>query len=842
MKLIKIRIGIYIAAFLLTAIFTYMFALKTTVSTTDTTSMKDATLPLVYMTTESGIKYNSLHGYTGDVNPTEIRDVITPIEADRNLQVSMNLYQSDIQGISYEIRTMDAETLVERTEVKDYTEKNQILTADFQFKNLLEEDTEYLLKIIVDTEDNGGVAYYTRIMILDQADVDGKLQYVMNLSKDTFSEDTLSNLTSKIEPDSTGDNTTLGRVTIHSKLAQFGFGGLNPEIISDVWPTLNEIDGSRASITLNYTAATTEDEQEQQYAVKEYFRINQVDSTVTYVYNYDRWMDQVFDPDNAITVDGDIYLGITSGDPVQMMADENGNFTAFVRNQTLWCYNAEKNAIVKVFSFHQEDSDGLREDNDEHAIKILGVDTSGNIRYVVYGYMNRGVHEGALGVSVCEYDSANKTSTELAFIPRTEPYKVIEQDIDTLIYINEKNILYFYENGSIYYLDYKTKEYMIVADDVVKDSCKMSDLGSVFIYQKGENSYSCDQVQVLHLDTGVIYPIQAEEGDYIQALGFIDGNIVYGQAHQNMIEVNEDGNVNFPMYKITLIDENHKVVREYNKEGIYVTSAEFDGAKILFNRAKLDESNNLVAIDSDEMLSNLEDSTDELSIYEGTTEARQKELYIEPLVTGLSQTVSVSEADYVFPSDASVYIGSDDTDDQTYFYSYGYGSLNEVSTQLSDVIAAASGSGGVVVDTMGQVIWTRYKETSAMLDIPAAYWKAAGNSQVAATDLLVDLEGITGTSTEYYDQGYTTIDCLEKLAGSVVNLTGCPVENVLFFIGNGHPVLAKTGSNTYEVIYGYDSSTITTIDFTTGQSKNYSYTDFNNTIANYGDVLMTIGE
>ena len=54
---------------------------------------------------------------------------------------------------------------------------------------------------------------------------------------------------------------------------------------------------------------------------------------------------------------------------------------------------------------------------DGHKIKILNVDEGGNVIFLVYGYMNRGRHEGQVGISVYYYDSTVNTVEEMAYIP-----------------------------------------------------------------------------------------------------------------------------------------------------------------------------------------------------------------------------------------------------------------------------------------------------------------------------------------------------------------------------------------------------------------------------------------
>ena len=47
-----------------------------------------------------------------------------------------------------------------------------------------------------------------------------------------------------------------------------------------------------------------------------------------------------------------------------------------------------------MFSFRGYEGIDSRENYGEHDIKIVGVDEVGSVDYIVYGYMNRGIHEG----------------------------------------------------------------------------------------------------------------------------------------------------------------------------------------------------------------------------------------------------------------------------------------------------------------------------------------------------------------------------------------------------------------------------------------------------------------
>lgn len=50
--------------------------------------------------------------------------------------------------------------------------------------------------------------------------------------------------------------------------------------------------------------------------------------------------------------------------------------------------------VTQVFSFRKTENGDFRDSRVQHDIKIIRVSEEGDIDFVVYGYMNRGTHEG----------------------------------------------------------------------------------------------------------------------------------------------------------------------------------------------------------------------------------------------------------------------------------------------------------------------------------------------------------------------------------------------------------------------------------------------------------------
>lgn len=838
MKGLRIRIILYVLVFIGAAILTYIFTIGKTVYNTNTNNMEAAGLPVVYMTAEGGLKYNFLHGYTGEVNEKLIHDAITPIDNSRRLVVSAKQYGCVVSGVSYEVTTPNQEVLIERNTISDYYGRNGVIIAELEFKDLLENGKEYLLKIILNTEKYGEVSYYTRMVKYENPDIVSKLTYVNDFSENTRTDENLSKVTAKLETSQAGDNTNLGRVDIHCKLSQVGFGTLQPELITERAFTITEIDEQRASIYVTYKAKTDDENGSFEYNIGEYYRIYQPDETVTYVYNFDRWMNQIFEPKSAMTSRGEIYLGIRSDTDINMKKSSNGNVTAFVIDGSVWTFSAPKNSFSEVFSFEDLSTDGVREEYGAHDFKLLNVYNNGNVEFLVYGYMNRGAHEGQLGISVCRYDAAKKMSQEIAFIPRTDSYEMIARDVEKLAYMNGSNILYIYSNNSVFYLNCETKEYMVAATEVISEASNLCEEKSIFAYQTGTDVNGCEELYILNLETGQISNKKAAQGEVLKILGFIDGNVVYGKMKKDMLIEGVDGDIITPMYAVAIMDENNKDIRMYKEIDVYITSASFTESQIIFERMAYDEEGKLRYIDTDSVLSSEEESGSKLAVVTRATDARQKEQYISLVVPG-DPKAGVNNCEYEYSDNSTVLISEIYEQEAEFYFAYGYGRLYRISQSLSEAMAFAYESGGVVVDSDANIIWNRYKETKKELSLPEGVYPLSGDSLADATNAVLLFAGKEADAKELYDGGYSILDCFELKFGEALNLTGSPIDYALYFVGNGHPLIAKTGENQYEMVYAYDSYYVYTCDFVEGKEKFYRKSIFDEQIAQYGSVLIT---
>src|SRR5699024_5026988 len=166
---------------------------------------------------------------------------------------------------------------------------------------------------------------------------------------------------------------------------------------------------------------------------------------------------------------GKINLGITDTD-VQYMSDSTGTILAFVQQGDLWSYNIETNKMTRVFSFRDTGSNDERNDINQHDIKIVRVSENGDIDFILYGYMNRGQHEGQVGTSVYHYSAEQNAMEEKFFLRSLKSYEFLREDIEKLAYFSQDGNLYLLLEQTLYKFQMEDKTYEAVQEQI-EDDC-----------------------------------------------------------------------------------------------------------------------------------------------------------------------------------------------------------------------------------------------------------------------------------------------------------------------------------------------------------------------------------
>ncbi len=655
-----------------------------------TTKQADATLPVMSFNLDK-IKINTLHGYTTEMDPTKMRDCVIPISDDRKLSLSISTYGMAVDRISYKIRSMDGKRLVADDEISSFSNKDNTIQADISMPNVMDENTEYLLVFTI-TSGQDNVYYYSRIMQTDGKAAAKVVEFAKKFHDETFIKEDKSFFTTYMET-TTGDRNTLAHVDLTSTVSQITWGSMAAAQYTNPVIALKEINDSYDVVTIDYVMSCVDGKGETEYYnVREYFRLRQTESRM-YVLNYERTANQIFNSENSFISDsGSVMLGIRSSE-AEYRANEAGSVICFVQDGDLYSYDINNGMIIKVFSFRDAEGIDERENWNHHDIKIVSVDEAGSIDFVVYGYMNRGTHEGEVGTGVYHYDGLAHTIDEEAFIPSKTSYEVLKAEMGKMLYLNEKNEFYLMMDDSLYRINLGSMSVKKVVEGLATGSYCASESNRYFAWVDSANQYSSNTIKVMDLKSGKTFEVKKGDDQYLRPLGFIGEDFIYGQANAADVVSDAAGNTTFPMNGLIIFDtSDQSELKTYTPSGGYVEKISVDGYTVTIDL--IAQNNGVYAeIGQDTIMNREADSKQKIALDTSQSDAK--------LTVSAISIAGGKKPDKLKQLTAQMTINSHDTtvdlkfDDNTvHFYVYAKGDVIFASDNISDAIKQANDSMG----------------------------------------------------------------------------------------------------------------------------------------------------
>jgi len=815
MKRFLIKAGVLIGVFIAGVIlFSNILNRK---ETANTKGMEYPTLPVMYMV-EAETTVNRMFGYRQEVEERAERESLTLLPTDRTLTLQLQPFDCKAQGISYQVTSLEDGSLVENGKVKNLTGDGSLQLASFKLDTPILMNQEYMLRFTVDIGAETPVYYYTRLVQRGGLNVGEYLKFVQNFYETCLNKEMSGDLASYLEPDSSASNSSFHNVTIHSSLDQVTWGSLGPELVKKAVPVIKEANETTVSVSMEYLISAKDSEgNTEYYGVQEFYRMRNSQDQIILL-DFERSAEQVFDGTLPVLTDTGINLGVTGKD-VQYVSNQSADIVAFVTSGELWSYNRSANKATKVFGFRSAGTPDERTENLNHEIKISKVAETGDISFVVFGYMSAGDHEGRLGISVYSYSAEQNVAEEKMFIPVSTSWEVMQQSLSMLSYVNGADMLYLYLGDSLYQINLQDAVCTVLQDDMNPDCFVVSDSQQSVAWMEEMDENSSSHVTVMSLETGKTMEVSAPAGEKVKALGFINEDFVYGLAHDTDIVSDVAGNITFAMYRICIQNIDGEIAKEYQKDGVYVTAVKRKEGLLELERATR-TGGGFTPADSDHIMNNIQNTEETVSIRLNVSERKGTQVAIVFTVNGKTKNLLVLKTQYIDQETVPEAVLELPAMSEDVYYVYGKGRLQNIFTKVNDAVKEADEQVGVVLNGRQQYVWERGNTKSSVKletsGIPEGILQAPIDEASVQQSL---------------GEGYT-----------VLNLTGCSLDNIYYQISNGYPVIAKISAEETAVIIGYDIYNIWLFTPATQEVKPVASDDAETLLASLGNVFVSYRE
>ncbi|MBQ6376267.1 MAG: hypothetical protein IJJ52_01380 [Lachnospiraceae bacterium] len=775
--------------------------------------LTDPTLPVVCIDVD-GNKVNRMNGYVTEMDVRNMRGGLIPVTTTRTIRVSYKAYHNKVRSVSYEVSTPDTGEVVENAKIGNFQADGDYMSATFSLSEPILMNREYPIRFTVTTESKD-VYYYARVIQRSDPITNLYVQFVYDFYEGCTNQAGASDLNTYLETDDTITNNSFTNVNIKSTLRQVTWGNLNPQIYRKAVPTIRDMSGETCSLTTDYMISAESDSGQEIYHVREFYRLRYYNSRMMLL-NFTRKALQVYNghSETAITASG-VNLGIADND-VQYVANAAADTVAFVQDGALWEYAASSDKLARVFSFREAGvGTDERDDNTDYGIKIVRVSEGGGIDFAVYGYMSRGEHEGRSGVAICHYNSESSTVTERSFIPYMKSFDLLEKDMEKLCYIGTENLAYLYLDRAVYSVDLSSRNAEQILHGIHPDCFVSSASHSRIAWMNAMDPYASSEITVMDLETGARRAIRSDSGQFLRTIGFLNDDLVYGIAEESDLVSGISGDVTFPMKKLLIEDGNGTVVKDYNPQGMWVTDVSMEPGLARLTRVKK-EGGVYVPAEGDNIINNrqAEESEVTVSLASSARQGVQVGLKFPRSVASLKPSITDFRIRYL---PQQVFVPEAVEDGLHLYYVYAYGRLMQIFTDPARAVLTADENVGVVLNEKGQYIYERgNKQTKTELanaDIPEAFL----SGMIDANDL-----------AEAVPENVT-----------VLNLTGCTLDQVLYQLSQGRAVVTRLGDGSIRVIVGYDRYNTLQYNFDTTEHFYMGINDSTNAMLEGGNVFVT---
>lgn len=782
-------------------------------TTDDRSDMNDAVLPEV-MVQFGDVLTNRMYGYRQPMEADFVRDSVTPLDTTKKLTLVVNPYDTKVRNLSYEIRTSDGSKVMENRTIKSLeTGSDGYLRTEIEISSGLLMNQEYSLQITLSTN-HGDAYYYTRVVSRSATYTEQYAKFAGDFVQMSLDKTQADNLAAYLETSDSASSRNFAGLNINSPLADVSWGNLNPQLSKAGIPVIKDINETTASISIEYEiSAQNENGNTEYYLVTDFYRMR-YDETRIRLLDFKRSASEIFDPSLSVISNSGLLLGVRSKD-VDYLTNEDGSVTAFTQNGALWSYVPDTGKFVEIFTFRKNTESDFRDARVEHDIKLLSVENNGDVHFMVYGYMNRGAHEGYSGVGIYHYNNDQGAIEEQVFIPCTESFEFLQEDLGTLSYVNQSGQLFIMIAGNLYQINIDENTYEVLADHIDSDDFGVSATNAHAAWKSESGDYA-GQIEFIDFDTMERRRIAPEASQKLDLLGFMNEDLIYGIVLDGDTLPNATGYMIDGITTFRIEGFDGTVKKEYHQDGLYVAGVTVGTTLMEFTLVQ--KSGDIYkGVKKDNIMNNSTAATDKTSV-EQTSSTRQGvivRLTFEDSPS--SEEPLILYAKVRNAGEKVVDIQVDKSSVEEVYYVYAGGGLDSVWTDPAKAVQRADKQTGVVLNRAQQYVWER------------------GNMKTQITLNTTDIPEIIRTAS-------LDVQNLQNGLGDsakVIDLTGCSLENVLYEVSAQRAVIARTGSDSSVVIVGYDQYNTYLLDPSTGEVKPYGMNDSTALFKNAGNMFIT---
>lgn len=376
----------------------------------------------------------------------------------------------------------------------------------------------------------------------------------------------------------------------------------------------------------------------------------------------------------------------------------------------------------------------------------------------------------------------------------------------------------------------------------IDDCYAVSKNGRYIAWVDSEEKYFSEKIYLEDLKTGISYEVTSEDGAYVYPIAFIGEDFVYGVANPTDVKIDALGDIVFPMSKIQILntsEEKRDIIKTYLPQTGKIGTVTVDESNI-YVELVMESGGIWVSCGQDTIMNRESEPANSVKLRKSVTDLKQTQVVINMKEIKKDSSVNVINPKHILlEEDREVNL---DIETEGYFYVYARGKVLMATKDASAAVRCANENYGVVVDSNLKYIFKRARSTSqeAFANLSVNEGDANASSLVKSVSIMLTREGFGVSVSDLISTGQSPVEIMQNALknATVLELRGCTIDDLLYFIDQGTPVLARTGTDKAILLTGYSSSYIYYYDPATKQSKSIDYNGVESLFAGGGNYFI----
>ena len=202
----------------------------------------------------------------------------------------------------------------------------------------------------------------------------------------------------------------------------------------------------------------------------------------------------------------------------------------------------------------------------------------------------------------------------------------------------------------------------------------------------------------------------------------------------------------------------------------------------------------------------------------------------------------LSPKEVLFEGDRAIEVSDPETEEARY-YVYGKNGIEGIFVNSGKAVALAYNQSAVVVDDDGEYIWRRVTRSTRnqIMAITEDTASETRSSLAVCLDTILKFEGVSRSTERLLNRGDTVFSILESdlQECTVLDLSGCSLDAVLYYVNQDIPVLAMLDDGNAVLIVGFNELNIVVMDPVTGTLYKKGMNDSTEWLKENGNRFIT---